>query len=267
MTNSSDFYVLWGRKLDWWPAMKVLRCGEARDFQNAQVVQPLQVLAYEAALLAASNNSEKDNEKEQQVMESDGLCKDLLVVADFAHRKKHGRADEDLGCLCYECLGCLCNECVDQHLGYGDDDGDGGIVWNDHIEMMDNMQSVDSEGRSNDRDMENLQSRLMTAVLGEELAEKVPLRFCVHRMYAEGLDDEEKFTVFLFFASKNRFQHFGANGYDVDMCLVDLNGQGKLTELEQWCFFKVVKVLGLEGLLDGDAEPKHLMHWSYDTSF
>jgi hypothetical protein len=183
---------------------------------------------------------------------------DLLVVADFSHRKKRGRDDEHLGCLC--------NECVDQHLGYDGDDDDG-TAWNADIEMTGNMYPIDSEGRSYDRDMENLQSRLMTAVLGKELAKKVPLRFCVHRMYAEHLEIEEKFTVFLFFASKNRFQRFSADGCVVDMCLVDLNGRGKLTELEQWCFFKVVEVLGLEGLLDGDAEPKHLMHWSYDTSF
>ena len=112
--------------------------------------------------------------------------------------------------------------------------------------------------------MEDLQKRLTIAVLGKELAEHVPLRIGAH--WKRGLVSftDDTCTTFLYIAAKDRVQHFQAEGHETRVELVDLtsNGQGTLTELEKWAFFKFATLLDLVEH-PGDDEPKHLMLWSY----
>ena len=60
MTFASSCDLLWGSKVNRRAAVKLFRCFEARSGVISQAVQPLQVLSYEAAILAACSNDSDD---------------------------------------------------------------------------------------------------------------------------------------------------------------------------------------------------------------
>ena len=104
----------------------------------------------------------------------------------------------------------------------------------------------------------------MEAVSGKKLlrTRKVPLRCSVNRSNAE----KDTTTAFLCTASKDRFRRFmdaSWAGSQHEVVDINSNGQASLTDLEEWAFIKLVKLLELmdsptEGVVNDDG-PKLLL--------
>lgn len=92
-------------------------------------------------------------------------------------------------------------------------------VYNIHLEMIHSMtlKTTDQYRYNSEREMDQLQEKLMEAVLGKELAKRVPLRFGTYM----GSHWQDRVT-FLYIASRDHFDKNSGDGYENHLELVDL---------------------------------------------
>lgn len=213
MNHSACLVSLWGGKSNEHVVVKHLRSFEAKKKQLFPQVQPLQVTAFETALLA------DDDVDDEALM----LAKVALIrLSSFpcTKTKKRKTTDEE----------CLCDKCVSSKLGYNDFHNSG--AFEAQFDMVNDLNFT----LRTSQELEKLQEEFFEALLGKELADRVTLRFGT----LEKHDDDDPFNeTFLYIKDK-------VEVYQRSLVVLDVHDDDPPTDLEEWAFFKAVTLLGLD---------------------
>lgn len=221
-----------------------LRRGKVTGSMRSPNDQPLQVKAFEAALLAGNVPDKNDVEEIRRELRP-------LYFYDCV------AMDDDEG------KECRCNKCVDVLL-YGDSRNDEDALekaFREIDEIMDKIEIVprDSYSRNVTCSIENLQKKVFEQVLGKELASRVELRFGVWSDYSGVPYDPPEHTGFLYMP-----RHTSIDQVD-SIEITNLDEEMKSPNaLERWALIKTVSMLCIS---DCEEEPSNFLLSRDDTEY
>ena len=250
---SSSCLLLWGSELKRDEGIEILRRSENRDCLAP--VQPLHVLAYEAALLAGKSK-EIGKDPDNAILVKKNI---LPLLHHECVNVGENKDDDGVKCVCDECLDC-------DELTYYYWPAEQGKkhtiqdIWDYEENLRNSIEIGPFVGdRSGQQHGENLQRRLMDQLLGKQLAARVKLRFGVLSSREHpGAGEPGDYTMFLFLDSEDRIHHWTAGVYNSTLAVHEFDPSASPNELESWAFYKVSKLLGFE-----DVEPKFLVAWEH----
>lgn len=244
MGGTGALFSIWGTELEKYDVCKLLRSFDANNKQLRPQIQPLFVLAYEAALLAGHSMEDDDT----------ALAKNALVPLPRCPCTATKNGEDK----------CRCDTCVAKKLEC-DDDNRTAPCWKEGAVLERLEMAFCPYEFSSNTNYCKLQAALLREVLGKELAISAPL--LVGSCQGHEGPPGNQVAVFLFLMNKvlrwgpTQQHHPGAiKVFDVEELA---KKETVATQLESWAFYKAVILLGLnKGSRPCSNVPKRLLVFS-----